>query len=77
MLLPKHLVLLWQEHFDAHTGDLHAALAHEKEKQSAIVDEQQQAVVSAKEEADKVAQAQLKVQQQLERVNRLENSLKF
>ena len=38
-------------------------------------EEQQRAIMSAKQEADSVAAAQLKVQRQLDRVNRLEKSL--
>jgi len=65
-----------KEHFDAHEGDLHAALAEQKQKQASVREEQQRAIMSAKQEADSVAEAQLNVQRQLDRVNRLEQSLK-
>ena len=62
---------------DRDSQDLHLALEHEKKEQRHIHRQQVDAVQSAKDEADSVAQAQEKVQQQLARVDRLEKSLDF
>ena len=37
-----------KEHFDAHEGDLHAALVEKKQRQASVREEQQRAVMSAK-----------------------------
>ena len=53
---------------DRDSQDLHLALEHEKKEQRHIHRQQVDAVQSAKDEAESVAQAQEKVQQQLARV---------